>query len=211
MGAEVSIVSDKTRTSLPHLHKLPLQPLQVKLRTYTGQSIQVLGEISVDITCQGSKHTLPLLLVKEDGPSLIGRNWLTQIRLEPMVAAYLDNILVAGRTEQKHLKNLTQVLEWLNSAGMKLKKEKCAFCLPQVEYLGHVISEEGLRPSSSKIKAMMDAPEPLTLSELKSFLSLTNYYAKFLPNSPLYKLLTYSEPWQWNTEQVSFENIKTMC
>ena len=125
-----------------------------------------------------------------------------------MVAAYLDNILVAGRTEQKHLKNLTQVLEWLNSAGMKLKKEKCAFCLPQV---GHVISEEGLRPSSSKIKAMMDAPEPLTLSELKSFLSLTNYYAKFLPNSPLYKLLTYSEPWQWNTEQVSFENIKTMC
>ena len=82
MGAEVSIVSDKTRTSLPHLHKLPLQPLQVKLRTYTGQSIQVLGEISVDITCQGSKHTLPLLLVKEDGPSLIGRNWLTQIRLD---------------------------------------------------------------------------------------------------------------------------------
>ena len=407
-GAAVSIISDKTRTSLPHLHKLPLQSSQVKLRTYTGESIPVLGEISVDITCQGTKHTLPLLVVKEDGPSLIGRNWLTQIRLDwktvftisgeqeldkllrqhscifedklgsvkdlkvklfvkenstpkffkartlplslrekvseeldklqangiivpvkfsswaapvvpvikrdgnvrlcgdykltinsvaknevyplprieelfaavsggkvfskldlshaylqlqldessqeyvtinthrglyrytrlpfgvasapaifqrtmetvlkglPMVVAYLDDILVAGRTEQEHLTNLAQVLERLNSAGMKLKKEKCAFCLPQVEYLGHVISEEGLRPSSSKIKAITNAPEPSSLSELKSFLGLVNYYAKFLPNSattlaPLYKLLKHSEPWQWNTEQqVSFENIKTM-
>ena len=101
----------------------------------------------------------------------------------PMVVAYLDDILVAGRTEQEHLMNLTKVLECLHLAGMKLRKEKCAFCLPQVEYLGYVISEEGLRPSSSKIKAIMDAPEPSSLSELKSFFGLVNYYAKFLPNS----------------------------
>ena len=100
-----------------------------------------------------------------------------------MVVAYLDDILVAGRTEQEHLMNLTKVLECLHLAGMKLRKEKCAFCLPQVEYLGYVISEEGLRPSSSKIKAIMDAPEPSSLSELKSFFGLVNYYAKFLPNS----------------------------
>ena len=58
-GAAVSIISDKTRTSLSHLHKLPLQSSQVKLRTYTGGNIPVLGEILVDITCQGSQHTLP--------------------------------------------------------------------------------------------------------------------------------------------------------
>ena len=127
----------------------------------------------------------------------------------PMVVAYLDDILVVGRTELEHLKNLTQVLECLHSAGMNLKNEKCG-----LEYLGHVISEEGLRPSSSKIQAIMDVPEPSSLSELKSFLGLVNYYAKFLPNSattlaPLYKLLKHS--WQWNTEQqVSFKNIKTM-
>ena len=57
----------------------------------------------------------------------------------PMVVAYLDDILVTGKTEQEYLMNLAQVLERLDSAGMKLKKEKCAFRLPQVEYLGQII------------------------------------------------------------------------
>ena len=80
-GAAVSIISDRTRTS-PYLEKLPLQPTQVTLRTYTGESIPVLGELLVIVTCQGTNHTLPLLVVKEDGPSLIGRNWLTKIQLD---------------------------------------------------------------------------------------------------------------------------------
>ena len=73
-GAAVSIISDRTRTSLPYLEKLPLQPTQVTLRTYTGESIPVLGELSVIVTCQGTNHTLPLLVVREDGSSLIGMN-----------------------------------------------------------------------------------------------------------------------------------------
>ena len=133
-----------------------------------------------------------------------------------MVVAYLDDILVAGKTEQEHLTNLAQVLERLDSAGMKLKKEKCAFCLPQVEYLGHIISAEGLCPAASKVKAIKEAPKPSSLSELKSFLGLVKYYAKFLPDSatilaPLYKLLRNSEPWRWDKEQqVAFEKIKEM-
>ena len=131
-----------------------------------------------------------------------------------MVVAYLDDILVAGKTEQEHLTNLAQVLEHLDSAGMKLKKEKCAFCLPQVEYLGHMISAEGLCPAASKVKAIKEAPKPSSLSKLKSFLGLVNYYAKFLPDSatilaPLYKLLRNSEPWRWDKEQqVAFEKSK---
>ena len=81
-GAAVSIISDKIRSSLPNLHKLPLQPTQVTLRTYTGESIPVLGELSVNVTCQGTTCTLLLVVVKEDGPALIGRNWLTKIRLD---------------------------------------------------------------------------------------------------------------------------------
>ena len=81
-GVAVSIISDRTCTSLPYLEKLPLQPTQATLRTYTGENILVLGELSVIVTCQGTNHTLPLLVVKEDGPSLIGRNWLTKIPLD---------------------------------------------------------------------------------------------------------------------------------
>ena len=55
---------------------------------------------------------------------------------------------------------------------MKLKKEKCPFWLPQVEFLGHVISEEGLRPSASKVKVIKEAPESSSPSEFKSFIHL---------------------------------------
>ena len=96
----------------------------------------------------------------------------TVLKWLPMVVAYFDDILVSGKTEQEHLTNLAQVLDQLDSAGMKFKKEKCAFCLPRVEYLGHIISEEGLCPSASKVKAIKEAPKPSSFSELKSFLGL---------------------------------------
>ena len=116
-------------------------------------------------------------------PAVFQRTMETVLKGMPMVIAYLDDILVAGRIEQEHLTHLAQVLERLDSAGMKLKKEQCAFALPQVEYLGHAISEEGLRPSASKVRAIKEAPEPSSLSELKSFLGLVNYYSKFLSNA----------------------------
>ena len=81
-GVAVSIISEKAYASLSHIQKLSLQPTQVKLHTYTGESISVLGELSVNVTCQGTSHTLPLFVVKEDGPSLIGRNWLAMIQLD---------------------------------------------------------------------------------------------------------------------------------
>ena len=70
---------------------------------------------------------------------------------------------------------------YINSDGMKLKKEKCAFCLPQVEYLGHIISAEGLYvcPAASKVKAIKEAPKPSSLSKLKSFFGFVNYFIKF--------------------------------
>ena len=61
---------------------------------------------------------------------------------------YLDDILVTGANDQEHLANLVKVLERLQSAGMRLKQQKCAFLLQSVSYLGHVISSEGLRTSS---------------------------------------------------------------
>ena len=107
------------------------------------------------------------------------------------VCVYLDDILVTGSSEENHLKNLDLVLTRLKTAGVKLKQEKCAFLLPEVEYLGHKISKHGLKPNSEKIRAIKEAPVPENLSQLKSFLGLVNYYAKFISNlstvlAPLY-------------------------
>ena len=110
------------------------------------------------------------------------------------MCAYLDDILVTGRANEEHLHKLDQVLSKLESAGIRLKCNKCAFMLPAVEYLDHRISAQGLQPTQEKIQAIHGAPAPSNVGQLKSYLGLLNYYCKFLPNlsstmAPLYRLL----------------------
>ena len=135
-------------------------------------------------------------------PSIFQRVMENLLQGIPRVCVYLDDILVMGVTEQEHLANLTQVLQRLQSAGMRLKRSKCAFLLPSVSYLGHIICAEGLHTAESKAQAIVDAPEPRNLTELRSFLGMVNYYGKFLPNlvtmlAPLYKLLRQTTAWKW--------------
>ena len=113
------------------------------------------------------------------------------------VCTYLDDILVTGKTADKHIKNLNAVLTCLCEAGIRLKKTECQFSLRNVEYLGHVISSKGLEPAISKVTAIVDFPvaSPCNIIiAIKSLLGLVNYYRKFLPSlsttlAPLYRLL----------------------
>ena len=63
-----------------------------------------------------------------------------------------------------------------------LKKEKSRFLLPRVEYLGHQISSDGIRPFPTKVEAIIKAPVPGNIQKLRSFPGLINYYGKFIPN-----------------------------
>jgi len=90
---------------------------------------------------------------------------------------------------------------------MKLKPEKCFFMLQKVEYLGHKISAKGLEPTQEKVRAIMEAPAPRNVSQLKSFLGMLNYYyGKFFPNlstclAPLYSLLQKKSHWSRGEKQ----------
>jgi len=89
---------------------------------------------------------------------------------------------------------------------MCLKKSKCAFLLSQVEYFGHQVSEKGLQPMEQKLKAIVEAPAPHNISQLKSFLGMINYYNKFLPNlssqlASLYGFLQKKTTWKWKKDQ----------
>lgn len=76
------------------------------------------------------------------------------------VRVYIDDILVMGATEKEHLHNLAQVLLRQCTAGMGLKKQKCAFLLPSISYLGHIISAEGLHTDSTKVQAIVKTLKP---------------------------------------------------
>ena len=121
----------------------------------------------------------------------------------PMVCVYIDDIVVSGKTPEEHLHNLDEVLQCLESANLHLKKEKCSLCLPEVDYLGHTIGANGLKPSPSKIQATTEVSQLTNVTQLKAFLGLVNYYTRLLPDlatilAPLYQLLQKDKQWEWS-------------
>ena len=147
-------------------------------------------------------------------PSIFQRTMESLMQGLPHVVVYIDDILVTGATQEEHLRTLEEVLHRLEKAGARLKREKCQFMLPMVEYLGHRISADGLQPTDSKIKALKDAPIPSNVSQLKAFLGLLNYYGKFVPKlstllAPLHRLLQKTATWTWGPDQQqAFDRVK---
>ncbi len=89
---------------------------------------------------------------------------------------------------------LEKILSKLQNAGIRLKCSKCAFMLSSIDYLGHRISADRLQATKEKVRVISEAPAPLNVTQLLSFLGVVNYYSKFLPNlstmlAPLYRLL----------------------
>ena len=149
-------------------------------------------------------------------PSIFQRVMESVLQGIPGVCVYIDDILVTGHNEQEHLDHLERVFKRVKDAGMRLKREKCKYLLPAVDYLGHTISQEGLRTSDEKVEAILQAPAPANVTELRSFLGLVNYYGKFLPDlatllSPLYLLLQKKQKWMWcSAQEEAFRKVKEL-
>ena len=112
-----------------------------------------------------------------------------------------------------HLCNLSKLLERLH--GIRLKKCKCGFIPQLVEYLGHQVDTLGLHSTNDKVDAVVHAPVPNNVQELRSSLGLLDYYGKFLPNlaatlHPLNNLLQKWHQWKWTPEcNEAFQEAKT--
>ena len=115
-------------------------------------------------------------------PGIFQRTMESVLSRIPHVIVYLDDILITGKSETEHLKNLQLVLQRLETAGLHLKKKKCEFLVPSITYLGHRIDAQGLHPLLEKVDAIIKAARPKSITELKAFLGLLNYYGKFIPN-----------------------------
>lgn len=131
------------------------------------------------------------------------------------VVLLVDDILVTGRTDAEHIENLEKVLTAIQEAGFKLNKGKCVFFQPRVKYLGHVIDADGLHKDPEKIIAIVEQPRPANQTQVRAFIGMINYYAKFIPNlatilTPLFRLLRKDIKFEWTKDcEAAFKLAKS--
>ena len=104
---------------------------------------------------------------------------------------YLDDIIIFSKTEEEHLEHLRIIFERLRQAGLKLKMSKCDFLKKHIQYLGNLISDEGIHPLPEKLESIRKMSVPTNPKEVKQFLGLVGYYRKFIPRfSDISRVLT---------------------
>ena len=118
---------------------------------------------------------------------------------------YLDDIIIFSETEEEHLRHLEIIFERLRKAKLKLKLQKCNFFKRHIQYLGHLISSEGIHPLPEKLESIKNMPTPNSPKQVKQFLGLVGYYRKFVPrfadiSRPLTKLTKKNEVFTWTPE-----------
>lgn len=129
---------------------------------------------------------------------------------------YIDDILVVGETFEDHLLNLRKVFDRLREAGLRLKPTKCHLAKPKVEYLGYIVSAQGIAADPKKVEAIKSFPVPANLKNLRLFLGLASYYRRFIPRfaaeaNPLHALTRKDVPFIWDTAcQKAFEHLKQL-
>lgn len=129
---------------------------------------------------------------------------------------YLDDIIIFSPNLIEHIKHLKLVFERLRQYNLKLQLDKCEFLRTETEFLGHIITPDGIKPNTKKIKAIQDFPIPNTQKELRGFLGLLGYYRKFIEQfakitKPLTKCLKKNTKITHDKEFVeTFNKCKTL-
>jgi transposase InsO family protein len=130
------------------------------------------------------------------------------------VLAYLDDVVIVGKSFSDHLVNLKTVLQRFREHNLKLKPRKCHLFQRDIDFLGRHVSNKGVSVQESKIKTIVEWPRPQNKGELSSFLGTVNYHREFIPkfaevSSPLYDLTGKHRDFTWNDEhEASFESLK---
>ena len=141
-------------------------------------------------------------------------NDIFQDLLDNSVIVYLDDILIYSDDLESHRRHVREVLRRLRKHGLYAKATKCEFHTQSVEYLGYILSPDGLRMSDDKVKIILDWPTPRKVKDVQSFLGFANFYRRFIPFysdivTPLTRLTRKDAPWNWTTKcQESFDLLK---
>lgn len=127
---------------------------------------------------------------------------------------FIDDIIVYSKTVEQHLEDLEKVFERLQEANIVMNVEKSHFFKKEVEYLGHIIGQHGIRKKPETMRAIQDFPVPISKKDILRFMGLCQWYHSFMKDlavtaEPLYKLTKKDTQFQWEADQQkAFETLK---
>ena len=130
------------------------------------------------------------------------------------VSVFIDDICISGETDEVHLERLKQVFDRLREYNLKINKEKSFFMKDEITYCDYKVDKNGIHKTQEKVEAILNAPQPNNVSQVKAFLGLVSYYSRFVPNlstiaHPLNQLLRKNVRFKWSLEcERAFNAIK---
>jgi hypothetical protein len=129
---------------------------------------------------------------------------------------YIDDVIIYSKTEEEHVKHLDMFLETVSNAGYYIKPNKCKIFASKLQFLGHMISKDGIQPNPEKVKAIAEIPAMKNVKDVQVFLGGAGYYRRFihkfaLITSPLTELLKKDVKFEWTEKcQDALNKIKDM-
>lgn len=130
------------------------------------------------------------------------------------ILTYLDDLILISDTFEDHMKELNELFKRLKQFGLRANREKCHFACSEVQYLGHIITQQGIKANPGKIEAIRCRKPPQDLKQLLSFIQTCSWYRRFIKNfaeiiRPLTKLTKKDAKWEWTQiEQNAFNKLK---
>ncbi|MBW0467762.1 hypothetical protein O181_007477 [Austropuccinia psidii MF-1] len=212
--------------------KYPFPPMNQLLTVFNGSTIfskiDLCGAYNLlrikegdeDLTAFRTKYgsyeylVMPFGLTNASAPFQNLVNDIFADFLDMFVVVYLDDIMVFSSSEEEHVKHVTSVLQRLRENNLFAKAAKCVFHASSVEYLGYVVSIEGLKMGSPKFQKILNWPQCQNIKALQSFLGFANFYPCFINNyskkiTSLTSILKRDSPFIFNEEALSqFQILK---
>lgn len=190
------------------------------LDLYNGFHQVPLEENSRDITAFSNEQGIFRWKVLPFGLNICPNSFQRMMRLAftglspEELLLYMDDIIIPGKSEQDHLNKLERTFEICRTRNLKINPAKCQFFRPEVLFLGHICSADGIKPDPSKFRTIENYPKPVDSDAVRRFVAMANYYRKFIANFsiisiPLNALTKKNAPFIWTSEcDEAFERMK---
>ncbi|KAK3756991.1 hypothetical protein RRG08_063183 [Elysia crispata] len=190
-GASVNVITNTAYKALSPRPKL--SPSSTSVYSYnTKEKLPILGCFSSRVrykertieaqfyVVEGLRRFKRLMFGVNAAPEIFPHAMSDILHDIPGVTHFIDDIIVHGKDRAAHDASLTETLKRLTQRGVKLNKEKCLFGVNKLSFLGHTFGDRGISPEAQKIKAITSAKAPTSISELRSFLGMTQFVSRYI-------------------------------